>query len=86
MARGDARLERIRETILSGRETRASAQSVVEAMLEEIADLDDDDVAPAWAENAAEAAIPGYELGEMTAGELRERLRSTLAEIAARDA
>lgn len=80
------RRERIRDVIMSAPQTRASAQAVVEEMLEAIADLDDDDVAPAWAENAVEAYDPDYEAGSLSAGELRSRLRATLAEIAERDA
>lgn len=87
MRRGEAhRAERIREAVMSTPETRASAEAVVEAMLESVADLDDDDVAPAWAEEAAESVYADYEPGSLTAGELRTRLRRTLTEIACRDA
>lgn len=86
MRRGEAhRAERIREALMSTPELRASSQNVVEAMLEEVADMDEDDLAPGWVQKSAESVYSDHD-GEMTVGELRERLRRTLTEIAVRDA
>lgn len=74
------RLWDIRETVMSHATTRASAAALVEAILGEISDLDADEQAPEW---VADVHIQG--LSVMTVGELRDRLRGAIEEIARRD-
>lgn len=77
-------LHAIRETILSHRSTRASAEGLVAALLEEIAYLPDADPAP---ERLGGERLYGAADGfpALTVGDVRARLRFTLEEIAARE-
>jgi hypothetical protein len=73
----DDRLAEIRAALMSGADLREKSASLVEAMLLDLEGLDDDDPPPEWYDGVAN--VPA------NVGELRARLRLTLAEIAARD-
>lgn len=73
----DCRLAAIREALLSPT-LREGTAALVDALLHELAEYEDDDPPPAWMDD-----IPG---APETVGELRDRLRGTLGEIAERDA
>jgi hypothetical protein len=76
------RLETLRAVLMSQPPLRARAESVVEEMLMEIAEADDDASAQAWLEELGDGPVYG---SKITFGELRSRLRVTLADLAASD-
>jgi hypothetical protein len=76
-------LEELRELLMQKPQLRAQSEAVVEEMLAGIADLEDDEPAGDWLTELGCERLPIFEI---TIGELRERLRGTLAELAARDA
>ncbi len=78
------RLRAIREAVMADADARHIAEGVVEAILEEVVDLADDHPAPEML-GGVRLYGPDDGLPSLTVGELRERLRFTIGEIAARD-
>lgn len=73
----EAELRRLRRTLMSSSTLREGSASVVEAMLLAVDGRDDAELV---------FSFDGIELdGPLAAGELRSRLRATLAELAASD-
>jgi hypothetical protein len=69
----------LREAIMAHDRTRALAEDVIEGILVELSEADGDDQAPEW-------VPPDPDTGRaLTVSELRQRLRLTLSELAARD-
>lgn len=77
-----SRMYVVREYVMAHRETRATAEELVQVILHELADMDEDETAPAWCTTVE--GVPA-ELTALTVGEVRQRLRITIEEIAARD-
>jgi hypothetical protein len=84
--RADAvRLAAIRETIMRHAATRASAEAVVAGMLAELDAYDDDELVETLLGEPLARLDAATGAGPFTAGELRRRLRGTLADLAERE-
>jgi hypothetical protein len=77
---GTERYAYLRAVMLSEAPLRHTAQQVVEAILVDLAELDEDDPLPDWAGEDGSSFFPG----SMSVGELRGRARVMLEELARR--